>query len=621
MQNSEIEAQSELQLIADTMAVGVTRCSRSLDYLWVNLTYARWLGLTPEEIIGRPIAEVLGPARYQVMLPHFERVLTGQRVEHEIRLDFQGPGPVWVNAVYTPTFDPAGEPDGWVAAVSDATGRRRVEQKLRESEAKFSKAFQAAPALISISTLPQGRYLDANEEFARVLGFERDEIVGRTSLELGIWETPDDRELMIRMLRENRKVRDFETRLRGKSGALITGLLSMEIIEVESEQCLLTITRDISDLRKAEEERTRLAFIVESSDDAIIGKTLEGTITSWNRGAERIYGFTAPEAKGRHISMLAPPQVPDEIPQILEQLRRGESIERLETVRVRKDGKLIPVSLTISPIRDERDRIVGASTIARDISERKQAEQEIVRLNAALAARAAELETANRDLEAFNYSVAHDLRQPLTVINSYCQAIDTACGGQLQQECREYLRGVYEGALRMNRLIEALLEFSRLAHAELRREPVDLSALAHEVADELALAEPERRVEFRISDAVLAEGDANLLRVVLYNLLGNAWKYTGRCEAAVIEFGRQDGDGVPAYFVRDNGTGFDEAYADRLFVPFQRLPGAEEFRGFGIGLAAVVRIVQRHGGRVWAKGEPGRGATFCFTLAAQPADG
>jgi len=612
-------AQSELQLIADTMAIGVTRCSKNFQFLWVNLTYARWLGRAPEEIIGHPIAEIIGAARFQAILPYVEQVLAGQRVEHESRLDFQGPGPVWINAIYLPTFDPAGVPDGWVAVVTDATGRRRVEEQLRESEAKFSKAFQAAPALLSISSLPQGRYLDVNEEFARVLGYQRDEIIGHTSLELGIWETPGDRDLMIRMLRENRKVRDFETRLRGKSGALITGLLSMEIIRIEAEECLLTITRDISDLRKAEEERTRLAFIVESSDDAIIGKTLEGTITSWNGGAERIYGYSAQEAKGRNISMLAPPQVPDEIPQILEKIRRGEYIERLETTRVRKDGRPIPVSLTISPIRDEKDRIVGASTIARDISDRKQAEQEIVRLNSALAARATELETANRDLEAFNYSVAHDLRQPLTVINSYCQAIDTMCGGQLQSECRDYVQGVYEGALRMNRLIEALLDFSRLAHAELRREPVDLSALAHEVADELVLAEPERRVDLRISDALVAEGDANLLRVVLYNLLGNAWKYTGRRETALIEFGVLDVDGAPAFFIRDNGTGFDEAYADRLFVPFQRLPGAEEFRGFGIGLATVVRIIQRHGGRVWAAGEPDKGATFFFTLAARQA--
>jgi PAS domain S-box-containing protein len=613
------EAQSQLQLIADTIAVGVARCSSECRYLWVNPTHARWLKREPEQIVGSSIADILGPAGYQAIVPYVERVLSGERVEYEAKVDFQGPGPVWIHAIYLPTFGSDGQPDGWVAVVTDVTERKRVESKLQESETKFSKAFQAAPALISISSLNESRYLDVNEEFLRTLEFERDEVVGHTAWELGIWVTSADRELLARMLRDNQKVRDFETHLRKKSGARLPGLLSMEIIEIEGEECLLTITRDISDLRKAEEERTRLAMIVESSDDAIIGKTLEGTITSWNKGAERIYGYTAQEVKGKPISLLAPPHFPDEIPQILRKMRQGELIKRLETTRVRKDGTWIPVSLTISPIWDENGSIVGASTIARDVSERKGAEQEIARLNADLQARALELEGANRDLEAFNYTVAHDLRQPLTVINSYCQAIDTLCGGGLNTECRDYVQGVYDGALRMNRLIEALLDFSRLAHAELRRETVDLSALAREVADEMRLAEPGRHVELRIADGIIAFGDPNLLRVVLHNLLGNAWKYTGRRENAIVEFAARREEGSTVYLVRDNGSGFDSAHAGRIFDPFQRLPGSEEFRGFGVGLATVARIIGRHGGKVWAEGEPGRGATFYFTCgSAEP---
>jgi PAS domain S-box-containing protein len=491
----------------------------------------------------------------------------------------------------------------------------RQKEKLRESEEKFAKAFQTAPTLISISSLAKGRYLDVNDEFVKTLEFERDEIIGHSSLDLDIWETPGDREQVVRMLRENKKVRNFETRLRSKGGSIITGLLSTEIIEIEGEECLLTITRDITELRKAEEERTRLVLIVESSVDAIIGKTLEGTITSWNRGAEAIYGYSAREVIGENISILAPPEYPDEIPRILERLKRGERIERLETKRRRKDGRLIEVSLTISPITDKNNAIVGASTIARDITDRKQAEEEIGRLNADLAARAAELETANRDLEAFNYTVAHDLRQPLNVISSYCQAIDIMCGDQLQKECKDYVQGAYDGTLRMNRLIEALLDFSRLARVEPRRETVNLSALAHEVAQELRRAEPERRVDFRIAEDIAGTGDANLLRVVLDNLLGNAWKYTDMREVAVIEFNVDDSNGKPVYLVRDNGPGFDMADADQLFAPFQRLPGAGERRGFGIGLATVARIIERHGGKVWAEGVPDKGATFYFTLS------
>jgi light-regulated signal transduction histidine kinase (bacteriophytochrome) len=204
----------------------------------------------------------------------------------------------------------------------------------------------------------------------------------------------------------------------------------------------------------------------------------------------------------------------------------------------------------------------------------------------------------------------------LTVVNSYCQAIRDICGDKLDGVCAGYLREAYDGTWRMNRLIDALLNFSRLAHVKLRREEVDLSAMAHEIRMELGLSEPERRVTFLITDGIRADADAALVRVVLDNLLGNAWKYTGAREEGIIEFGTLELDGKPACFVRDNGTGFDMSDADKLFLPFQRLPGAEEWRGFGIGLATVERIIRRHRGRVWAEGSPGKGATFYFTLPA-----
>jgi PAS domain S-box-containing protein len=498
----------------------------------------------------------------------------------------------------------------------DITERKRAEERVRESQSKFSQAFQAAPVLFSISSMPEGRYVEVNEEFTRTLGVDRDQAIGRTPLELGLWERPGDRELLVSMLREDKKVRNFETRLRSKLGSVVIGLISAELIEIEGREHFLTITRDITEQRKAEEERTRLAQIVESSDDGIIGKTPEGIITSWNKGAQRIYGYQAEEVLGHHISILAPPDAPDEVPMILEKVRRGESITRLETTRVRKDGGLITVALTISPITDDNGAIIGASTIARDISEHRLAEQEIARLNASLAARAAELETANRDLEAFNYTVAHDLRRPLNVVTSYCQAISALYGDRLPREGQDFVQGAYDGALRMNRLIEALLDFSRLAQVQPRRETVNLSELAQEVAQELRLSEPGREVDFRIGERITAQGDRNLLRMVLDNLIGNAWKYTSMRDSALIELYATQLDAEPVYCVRDNGAGFHAADAELLFAPFVRLPGAQEFGGFGIGLATVERIIKRHGGKVWAEAEPDQGATFCFVLPA-----
>jgi signal transduction histidine kinase len=249
-----------------------------------------------------------------------------------------------------------------------------------------------------------------------------------------------------------------------------------------------------------------------------------------------------------------------------------------------------------------------------EISERKQADEEIVRLNSDLAARAIELEGVNRDLEAFNYTVAHDLRKPLTVVIGYCQAIQEICGGKLDKACKDFLLEAQDGTWRMSRLIDTLLNFSRITHSELLREPVNLSVIAKEVAAELKAAEPARRVSIMIAEGLSATGDGNLLRVVLDNLLGNAWKYTAAKEEAVIEFGVAETGSGPAFFVRDNGAGFARDDVDKIFLPFQRLPEADEFGGFGIGLATVDRIIGRHGGRLWSDGEPGKGATFYFTL-------
>ena len=233
-----------------------------------------------------------------------------------------------------------------------------------------------------------------------------------------------------------------------------------------------------------------------------------------------------------------------------------------------------------------------------------------------LAEQAAELDGLNRELETFNYTVAHDLRKPLAVVNGYCQILQQLCGDKLDEECTGYIQDAYDATLRMNRLIDTLLMFSRLAHAEPKIERLELCPMCEEIASELRRAEPERHVTFRILGGIVAEGDPDLMRVVLSNLFGNAWKYTGNREEAVIEFGATEVDGKRAYFVRDNGIGFDPAEADKLFAPFERLERDKEVEGLGIGLATVARIIQRHGGKVWAEGEPGKGTTFYFTLGS-----
>ncbi|GFO61508.1 hypothetical protein GMST_38330 [Geomonas silvestris] len=238
----------------------------------------------------------------------------------------------------------------------------------------------------------------------------------------------------------------------------------------------------------------------------------------------------------------------------------------------------------------------------------------IVELNRELAAHAAELESANRDLESFSFTVSHDLRTPLTNINGYCQVILEIFGAGLDPKCREFVEVIYGETISMSELIKTLLDFSRLSRTEIKRSPTNLSELAQAAASTLILSDRERQVSFQIEPGLSTECDRDLMKVVLDNLLGNAYKYSALKEKARIEFGRRSLDGTDAYFVADNGAGFEMKDAGQIFTPFKRLHVDGAFQGFGIGLATVQRIIQRHGGRVWAEGEPDRGATFYFTL-------
>jgi light-regulated signal transduction histidine kinase (bacteriophytochrome) len=229
-----------------------------------------------------------------------------------------------------------------------------------------------------------------------------------------------------------------------------------------------------------------------------------------------------------------------------------------------------------------------------------------------------ELEIINKEIESFSYSVSHDLRAPLRAIDGFSQALIEDFAGKLDDRGQDYLRRVRHGAQRMALLIDDMLKLSRVTRAEFRREEVDLTALAREVADELRRAYPDREVELSVGEELRVLGDARLLRIAIENLLGNAWKFTQERSPARIELGgRSHPDGPPAYFVRDNGVGFDMAYSDKLFGAFQRLHNVREFPGTGIGLATVQRVVRKHGGRVWAEGEMDKGATFYFTLSSE----
>jgi light-regulated signal transduction histidine kinase (bacteriophytochrome) len=295
-------------------------------------------------------------------------------------------------------------------------------------------------------------------------------------------------------------------------------------------------------------------------------------------------------------------------------------VKHYETVRRRKDGRTVEVSVTVSPILDRAGKIVGASKVARDITERKRAEAEIQQLNteleARVAQRTAELETANKELEAFSYSVSHDLRAPLRAINGFAGIVIEEFGPQLPSEAQRYLDRVRLGGQRMGELIDDLLAFSRLSRQPLDRQRVDTGRLVREALAELRPVTDQRPLDLSLGPLPPCLGDPVLLKQVWINLLSNALKYTRGRTPAAVEVGCERGpdNKDSTFFVRDNGVGFDMRYANKLFGVFQRLHRAEEFEGTGVGLAIVQRVVHRHGGRVWAEAEPDRGATFRFTI-------
>jgi PAS domain S-box-containing protein len=369
-----------------------------------------------------------------------------------------------------------------------------------------------------------------------------------------------------------------------------------------------------------EKAKAKLNRLLGSMPDALVIINAEGKIVSSNTHTEKLFGYSDRELQGERMALL----VPERLRQIQRQYYASHFSQResrvpattIELYGLHKDGREFPIEVSTTRLTAENGLVVTSAI--RDITERKKVEQQISKLNKELEHRAMELETANKELEAFSYSVSHDLRSPLHNIDSFSQILMEDYANRLDADGRDYVERLRASCQHMEDIIDALLLLSNTTRSELVIDTFDLTALAQAVATDIKQKAPDRLVDWVIADGLTAECDPQLLRVVLENLFGNAWKFTANRPRARIEFGAlPQSNGARTYFVRDDGAGFEMTRAKNLFSPFNRLHDQNEFKGTGIGLATVQRVIHRHRGKIWAEGVVNQGATFCFTLTEE----
>ncbi len=391
-------------------------------------------------------------------------------------------------------------------------------------------------------------------------------------------------------------------------------LLEQSRLNRDLEQKSLDLERANEALRKEAEERSlaqelnrRLASIVKSSNDAIIGTDVDGTIIAWNEAAERTFGYGPEETLGRPITILYPPERTGDEDQLFQPVFHGKPITNHETVRLTKDGRRLEVSLHISPIKNSSGAIIVTSGIIRDISERKRAEEELREYMK-------KLEQSNRNLQDFAFIASHDLSEPLRKIQTFGDLLKAKGADRLGERERDYVSRMTGAANRMQEILDALLRYSRVDTKGQDFRPVKLGDLVRGATDDLEMAIRDVEAQVEIDPLPTVEGDPHQLRQLLQNLIANALKYhRAEVKPFVKIYGGTD-DRTGRIFVEDNGIGFDEKYLDKIFQPFQRLHGKHEYPGTGIGLAICKKIIERHGGTITAKSTPGKGSTFIVTL-------
>lgn len=618
-------AEYPYRALIDNMGEGALTITTEGTILYANRRFAGMVKTPLEKIIGSNINHWFAPDSQWAIREVLQKSGEQKRVDN-LNLAVGDGSQIDILLSVTPLLIEE-LPDSLSIVVTDITERKRAEVAVLQSEAKFRNIFENSPLGKSLTGMDGS--LNVNKAFCDIVGYSTDELCAKDWKEI---THPDDIQESLNVIQSlidgKRRRAQYEKRYIHKDGHIVWVEITTALERDKNSEPLyfLTTINDITGRKQMEtaliESQTLYRLLAEHSSDVVtlidsVGKVKYASPSTYYR-----LGYTESDLLGLDTPGILMHVHPDDRERIGLEIKRGRQLKlptsRYEYRLQNKQGNYIWVEDILQREFDEHGEFVQTIVNSREITERKQAEAEIKKMNAELeqrvAQRTAQLEIANKELQSFAYSVSHDLRAPLRAIDGFSQTLWNKYSGQLGQEGEHYLTRVHENTKRMGQLIDDLLVLSRISRQEMSHQPVDLMMMAKEITAEFAESEPERNVRFQIAEQAVVEGDAGLLKVVLQNLLGNAWKFTSKRDMAEIEVGFKENDNERVFFVRDNGVGFDMQYADKLFGAFQRLHSTHEFPGTGIGLATVQRVIHRHGGRIWAEAAVDQGATFYFTL-------
>jgi PAS domain S-box-containing protein len=596
-----------------------------------NKAAERIFGYSASEVIGGPISIIIPPEKGAEERDILQRIRRGETISHFETTRVRKNGErVEVSVTISPVRH-EGRIVGASKIARDITAQKQLERQLAEQRARLEITLGSIGDAVIVADV-NGEVTFMNRVAEALTGWTSEE-AGARPLELvfNIINESTRRRVenpVAHVLREGTIVGlANHTILISKSGAEYAIDDSAAPIRDQGGEILgvVLVFRDVGGARAAADFRARLAAIVESSDDAIVSKDLNGRITSWNSGATKLFGYSAEEVLGRPISMLIPPDRLDEETRILEQIRRGEPVEHFESVRLAKDRRKVHVSLTISPIRDSEGHVIGASKIARDITDRKKAERELTEARAQLqkhsqelekvvAERTAELRQALAQLEGFSYSISHDLRAPLRAMNGFADVVLKEHGPELRAEARELLERVVQSGKRLSVLVEEVLSSAQAKTAAAQLKAVSLSTLLPRIVEDYPNLQQHRSaIEIRQPLAPVLATEP-LLTQCISNLLGNAIKFADPNRAPKINIWTDGKNGKVRLYIRDNGLGIRAEEQPHMFEMFSRGTSAANVEGTGVGLAIVKRAAERMGGRVGVVSTPDVGSEFWIEL-------